>query len=44
VLQISEAKRKEKEGEKKLSSKLISQDERFHARQRALPVSRAPYM
>jgi len=31
-----------KEGESKLSFKLISQNERFHVRRRAVPTSRAP--
>jgi len=44
VLQCNEEKGKEKRGRKKLSFKLISQDERFHARQRTVPVSRAPCM
>jgi hypothetical protein len=37
-------KKRKKEGETKLSSKLISQDERTYARRRAVPASRAPCM
>jgi len=32
------------EEESKLSSKFISQDERFHARRREVPANRAPCM
>jgi len=44
-LQCNEAKEKEKkEGETKLSFKLISHDERFNVRRRAVPPSRAHCM